>query len=441
MAGKRNYLIDEKLLPNRWYNLIADLPWDLPIVLHPKTKQPITEQDLVPIFARELIKQEMTKERWVEIPSEILDVYRLWRPTPLRRAYNLEKVLRTPARIYFKDESVSPTGSHKPNTAVAQVYYNKKEGINYVTTETGAGQWGSAVSFAANIFGIKALVYMVKVSFQQKPYRKTMMQLWGADVIPSPSQTTESGKAVLQEDPDCPGSLGIAISEAVEVAAKKDDARYILGSVLNHVLLHQSIVGLETQMQLKEAQEVPDVLIGCVGGGSNFGGFIYPFVREKLSGKLDVDIIAVEPKACPTLTRGDYKYDYGDSVGLTPFLKMFTLGYKFVPSPIHAGGLRYHGMAPVVSLLKEKGVIEAVAYEQTEIFEAASLFAKCEGIVPAPESAHAIKAVVDMAKKAREEKKEVCICFVLSGHGLFDLSAYEKFLSGKLEESGYGEKR
>ncbi len=427
----RNFIIDETKLPGQWYNLIADLPWDLPPIMHPVTKQPLEEKDLYPIFAEELVAQEFSKQRWIDIPDEVLEVYKLWRPTPLRRACNLEKRLNTPARIYFKDESVSPTGSHKPNTAVAQAYYNKKQGILRITTETGAGQWGSAMSFAANKFGLECRVYMVRISYEQKPYRKTMMQIWNAEVVPSPSDRTESGRQILKEDPNSPGSLGIAISEAVEDALKDDGTRYVLGSVLNHVLLHQSIIGLETVQQLKIAAEEPDVLIGCVGGGSNFGGFVYPFVKDKLDGK-GIDIIAVEPKACPTLTRGEYKYDFGDTAGLTPLLKMFTLGYKFVPSPIHAGGLRYHGMSPIVSLLADKGVIRAVAYEQKDIFEAAVLFAQSEGIVPAPESAHAVKAAIDEAMKAKEEKKEKTIVFMLSGHGLFDLSAYEKFLSNQL---------
>ncbi len=428
----RNFFLSEKDLPTRWYNLISDLPWELPPIIHPATNQPLEKKDLRPIFADELIEQEFTKEKWIEIPNEVLDVYRLWRPTPLRRALNLEKLLKTPARIYFKDESVSPTGSHKPNTAVAQAYYNKLQGVNRITTETGAGQWGSAIAFASNKFGLECRVYMVKVSFHQKPYRKTMMQIWNADVIPSPSQLTEAGRQVLQEDPDCPGSLGIAISEAVEDAAKDENARYVLGSVLNHVLLHQSIVGLETEKQLKLAGEKPDVLIGCVGGGSNFAGFIYPFVKRKIEGE-DIEMVAVEPTACPTLTSGEYKYDFGDSAGLTPLFKMFTLGYKFVPSPIHAGGLRYHGMAPVVSLLVDKKVVTPIAYTQRDVFEAAVLFAQTEGIIPAPESAHAVKAAIDWAIRAREEKKEICITFALSGHGFLDLLAYEKFLTQGFE--------
>ncbi len=428
----RNFHLTDKELPTRWYNLISDLPWELPPIIHPATNQPLEKKDLRPIFADGLIEQEFSRDRWVEIPDDVLDVYRLWRPTPLRRALNLEKALKTPARIYFKDESVSPTGSHKPNTAVAQAYYNKLQGIRRITTETGAGQWGSAIAFASNRFGLECRVYMVKVSFQQKPYRKTMMQVWNAEVIPSPSQFTDAGQQVLKEDPDCPGSLGIAISEAVEDAVKDESARYVLGSVLNHVLLHQSIVGLETEKQLELADEKPDILIGCVGGGSNFAGFIYPFVKRKIDGE-DIEMIAVEPTACPTLTSGKYKYDFGDSAGLTPLFKMFTLGYKFVPSPIHAGGLRYHGMAPVVSLLVDKKIVQPIAYAQKDVFEAAVLFAQTEGIVPAPESAHAIKAAIDWAIKAREEKKEICITFILSGHGFLDLLAYDKFLTKGLE--------
>ncbi len=428
----RNILLTDKDLPDKWYNLVADLPWEVPPIVHPVTRESLSERDLSPIFADELIRQEFSKERWIEIPNEVVEVYRLWRPTPLRRAVNLEKALDTPARIYFKDESVSPTGSHKPNTAVPQAYYNKIQGIKRITTETGAGQWGSAMAFASNKFGLECRVYMVKVSYEQKPYRKTMMRIWKAEVIPSPSKMTEAGRKILEEDPNCPGSLGIAISEAVEEAVKDEETRYVLGSVLNHVLLHQSVIGLETVAQFGLVDEEPDVLIGCVGGGSNFAGFVYPFVKEKLDGK-DLEIIAVEPKACPTLTKGEYKYDFGDTAGLTPLLKMFTLGYKFVPSPIHAGGLRYHGMAPIVSLLVDKGVVTPVAYEQKEVFEAAVLFAQTEGIIPAPESSHAVKAAIDWAIRAREEGREICIGFILSGHGFLDLSAYEKFLSGELD--------
>ncbi len=423
--------LSQKEMPRKWYNLLADLPWDLPPVLHPATNKPVSEDDLAPVFARELIRQEFTKERWIEIPEPVLEVYSGWRPTPLRRAIALEKALNTPARIYFKDESVSPTGSHKPNTAVAQAYYNRREGVKRVTTETGAGQWGSAMAFASNKFDLECRVFMVKVSYEQKPYRKVMMRIWGADVVPSPSDQTESGRKILEADPDSPGSLGIAISEAVELAVQDPDTRYVLGSVLNHVLLHQSIIGLELERQLAMIGEKPDVLIGCVGGGSNFGGFVYPFIPKKLDGE-EIEFIAVEPKACPTLTEGQYKYDFGDTAGLTPLLKMFTLGYDFVPSPIHAGGLRYHGMAPVVSLLVEKGIVSARAYDQREVFESAVLFAKAEGIVPAPESAHAVKCAIDEAIACREEGKEKVIVFALSGHGLFDLSAYERFLNGEL---------
>ena len=423
--------LSQKEMPRKWYNLLADLPWDLPPVLHPATNKPVSEDDLAPVFARELIRQEFTKERWIEIPEPVLEVYSGWRPTPLRRAIALEKALNTPARIYFKDESVSPTGSHKPNTAVAQAYYNRREGVKRVTTETGAGQWGSAMAFASNKFDLECRVFMVKVSYEQKPYRKVMMRIWGADVVPSPSDQTESGRKILEADPGSPGSLGIAISEAVELAVQDPDTRYVLGSVLNHVLLHQSIIGLELDRQLAMIGEKPDVLIGCVGGGSNFGGFVYPFIPKKLNGE-EIEFIAVEPKACPTLTEGQYKYDFGDTAGLTPLLKMFTLGYDFVPSPIHAGGLRYHGMAPVVSLLVEKGIVSARAYDQREVFESAVLFAKAEGIVPAPESAHAVKCAIDEAIACREEGKEKVIVFALSGHGLFDLSAYERFLNGEL---------
>ncbi len=423
--------LSQKEIPRKWYNLLADLPWDLPAVLHPATNEPVSEDDLAPVFARELIRQEFTKERWIEIPEPVLEVYGSWRPTPLRRALALEKALNTPARIYFKDESVSPTGSHKPNTAVAQAYYNRREGVKRITTETGAGQWGSAMAFASSKFDLECRVFMVRVSYEQKPYRKVMMRIWGADVVPSPSKETNSGRKILEADPNSPGSLGIAISEAVESAVQDPDTRYVLGSVLNHVLLHQSIIGLELEKQLAMIGEKPDVMIGCVGGGSNFGGFVYPFIPKKLHGE-EIEFIAVEPKACPTLTEGQYRYDFGDTAGLTPLLKMFTLGYDFVPSPIHAGGLRYHGMAPVVSLLVEKGIVTPRAYGQDEVFESAVMFAKAEGIVPAPESAHAVKCAIDEAIACREEGREKVIVFALSGHGLFDLSAYERFLNGEL---------
>ncbi|PIU82846.1 MAG: TrpB-like pyridoxal phosphate-dependent enzyme [Elusimicrobia bacterium CG06_land_8_20_14_3_00_38_11] len=425
-------LLSESELPQKWYNVQADLPEPLKPPLKPNGT-PVGPQDLSPIFPMELIKQEVSQERWIEIPDELLDIYKLWRPSPLCRARRLEKYLKTPARIYFKNESVSPAGSHKPNTAVAQAYYNKKAGIKRLATETGAGQWGSALSFACNLFGLKCTVYMVKVSYDQKPYRKFMMQVWGGKVFASPSNLTQSGRVVLTKNPDSPGSLGIAISEAVEDAATHDDTNYSLGSVLNHVILHQTIVGLETQKQLKIAGENPDILIGCVGGGSNFGGFAAPFVPEKLKGK-NIKIIAVEPTSCPTLTKGPFRYDYGDIAKLTPLLMMYTLGHSFVPPAIHAGGLRYHGMSPIVSLLFNKKIIEAVAYPQNTVFEAAVVFAKTEGILPAPETAHAIKCAIDEAIKCRETKQEKCIVFNFSGHGHFDMASYDKYLSGKLED-------
>ncbi|MFA5779650.1 MAG: TrpB-like pyridoxal phosphate-dependent enzyme [Elusimicrobiota bacterium] len=426
-------LLSESELPQKWYNVQADLPEPLKPPIKPDGT-PVGPQDLAPIFPMELIKQEVSQERWIEIPDELLDIYKLWRPSPLQRARRLEKYLKTPARIYFKNESVSPAGSHKPNTAVAQAYYNKKEGVKRLATETGAGQWGSALSFACNLFGLECTVYMVKVSYDQKPYRKFMMQVWGGKVFSSPTNLTQSGRVVLTKNPDSPGSLGIAISEAVEDAATHDDTNYALGSVLNHVILHQTIVGLETQKQLKIAGEKsPDILIACVGGGSNFGGFVFPFVPEKLKGK-NIRMIAVEPTSCPTLTKGPFRYDHGDIAKLTPLMMMYTLGHSFVPPAIHAGGLRYHGASPLVSLLLNKKIIEAVAYPQNPVFEAALTFAKTEGILPAPETAHAIKCAIDEAIKCRETKEEKCIVFNFSGHGHFDLASYDKFLSGKLED-------
>ncbi|MDD3089447.1 MAG: TrpB-like pyridoxal phosphate-dependent enzyme [Candidatus Omnitrophica bacterium] len=427
-------LLSEKEMPDKWYNIQADLPVPLKPALNPATGKPIGPEDLSVIFPMELIKQEVSLERWIEIPDELMDVYKVWRPAPLRRARRLEKALGTPARIYYKDESVSPAGSHKPNTAVAQVYYNKKAGIKKISTETGAGQWGSALSFACNLFGIECEVYMVRVSYDQKPYRKFLMHLWNGKVYPSPSDRTESGRAILKEDPNTPGSLGIAISEAVEVAAKSKDTNYALGSVLNHVLLHQSIIGLEAKAQLKKAGEKhPDVIIGCCGGGSNFAGLSFPFVKDKLDGK-PIKIIGTEPSACPTLTRAPYRYDFGDTAGMTPLIMMHTLGHKFVPPGIHAGGLRYHGMAPLVSLLVNQGFVEPRAYRQNSVFEAAVLFARTEGTVPAPETAHAIRAAVDEALRCKAENREECIIFNFSGHGHFDLAAYDVYLSGKLKD-------
>ncbi|MBD3378899.1 MAG: TrpB-like pyridoxal phosphate-dependent enzyme [Candidatus Omnitrophica bacterium] len=426
-------LLGEKDMPVSWYNIQPDLPAPLKPPVNPATGKPIGPEDLAPIFPMGLIQQEVSREKYIDIPDELMDIYRMWRPTPLRRARRLEKALGTPARIYFKDESVSPPGSHKPNTAVAQAYYNKKEGVRKIATETGAGQWGSALSFACNILGLECEVYMVRCSYDQKPYRKFLMHIWNGNVYPSPSERTESGKKILARDPDTPGSLGIAISEAVEVAAKNEDTKYSLGSVLNHVLLHQTIVGQEVRKQLDIAGEEPDVLIGCCGGGSNFAGFSFPFVKDKLDGK-DISIIGTEPTACPTLTKGPYRYDFGDTAQMTPLLMMHTLGHDFVPAGIHAGGLRYHGMAPLVSLLVDQKVIEPRSYHQNPCFEAAVLFARTEGIIPAPETSHAIRGTIDEALKCKETGEEKCIVFMFSGHGHFDLNSYDAYLSGKLED-------
>jgi len=431
--------LSEKEMPQKWYNINPDLPAQLPPPLHPGTGKPVGPQDLAPLFPMEVIKQEMSMEPWIEIPDDVLKIYKLWRPSPLHRARRLEKALKTPARIYFKNESVSPAGSHKPNTAVAQAYYNKQEGVKNICTETGAGQWGSALAFACQLFGIECKVYMVKVSYEQKPYRKMMMQTWGAKVFASPSNLTEAGRKILAEDPESTGSLGVAISEAVEDAVKTG-GKYSLGSVLNHVLLHQTIIGLEVQKQLKIAGEkTPDILIACTGGGSNFGGFAFPFIPDKLKGKKDIRIIAVEPASCPSLTKGLYAYDFGDSVGMTPLIKMCTLGHAFRPAPIHAGGLRYHGMAAQVSLLAKEGVIEARSYKQNACFEAAVLFARTEGFLPAPETSHAIKAAIDEAIRCRETGEEKCIVFNYSGHGHFDLNSYDKYLAGQLNDLEYSE--
>jgi len=437
---KKIYLT-EKEMPRQWYNINPDLPKPLDPPLNPQTGKPLGPDDLSILFPMELIKQEMSMENYIDIPEELVQIYRMWRPTPLVRAERLEKFLDTPAKIYFKNESVSPAGSHKPNTAIAQAYYNKKEGVKKLTTETGAGQWGSALSFACSLLGLDLTVYMVRCSYDQKPYRKFMMKIWGAECIASPSNTTESGKAFLKEDPDCTGSLGMAISEAVEVAAKSGGkTKYSLGSVLNHVLMHQTIVGLETKKQLEKAGVEPDILIGCVGGGSNFAGFAFPFVPDKMAGK-DIRIIAVEPIACPTLTKGPFAYDYGDTAKMAPIVKMYTLGHDFVPKPIHAGGLRYHGMSPQVSLLVNEKIIEAVALPQNPVFKAAMNFANTEGIIPAPETAHAIKAVVDEALKCKETGEEKVIVFNFSGHGHFDLAAYDVYLSGKLEDYEYPDEK
>ncbi len=427
--------LPEKQIPDAWYNILPDLPVPFEPYIHPGTKKPLTPDDLAPIFPMALIQQELSPKRWIDIPGEIIDIYRLWRPSPLYRAKKLEKVLKTPAKIYYKYEGVSPAGSHKPNTAIAQAYYNKKEGVKRLSTETGAGQWGSALSLAGALLGLEVEVYMVKVSYQQKPFRKSMMETWGAKVYASPTDRTEVGKKILAENSDSPGSLGIAISEAVEVAVKDPNTKYSLGSVLNHVLLHQTIVGLEAKKQMELAGDYPDVVIASCGGGSNLGGISFPFIYDKVTGKKpDLRTVAVEPTACPTLTRGLFDYDFGDTGQMTPLIKMFTLGHKFVPSGIHAGGLRYHGDSPLISLLHKQKIIEAVAYDQNPVFEAALLFTKNEGIIPAPESAHAIKAAIDEAIKAREEGKKKVILFNLSGHGHFDMVAYDDYLAGKLKD-------
>jgi tryptophan synthase beta chain len=436
MSSKR-VLLSESEMPTAWYNLMADLPGPPPPVLHPGTKQPVGPADLAPIFPEALIAQEMSPERWIEIPEEVRQVYSIWRPSPLVRATGLEKALKTPARIYFKDESHSPPGSHKPNTAVAQAYYNKKEGVRRLTTETGAGQWGSALAFGCSFFDLECKVFMVKVSYEQKPYRKSMMHTWGASVSPSPSEETEAGRKILAQDPDCPGSLGIAISEAVEAAVRDEHSKYTLGSVLNHVLLHQTVVGQEAQKQMELAGDSPDVVIGCTGGGSNYAGLAFPFVRQKLVDGKSIRFVAAEPRACPTMSRGQYRYDFGDTTELTPLIKMYTLGHSFVPPGIHAGGLRYHGMAPLISLLVDMGVMEPAAFHQVECFDAARLFATTEGHIAAPETSHAIRAAMNEAIRCREEGKEECILFNYSGHGLCDLGAYDKYFSGDLEDFEY----
>jgi tryptophan synthase beta chain len=432
MAEPRKILLPEDGLPSVWFNLAPSLPVQPSPYLHPQTREPVGPDALAPLFPMELIRQEVATDPWIDIPGPVLDTYRIWRPTPLVRALDLERALGTPARIYYKYEGGSPAGSHKPNTAVAQAYYNKAEGVRRLVTETGAGQWGSALSFACARFGLECLVYMVRTSYDAKPYRRSLMETWGARVVASPSDETGAGRAVLERDPDSPGSLGIAISEAVEVAAGAEDSHYALGSVLNHVLLHQTVIGLELKEQLAMAGIEPDVMVGCVGGGSNFGGFAFPLLADKLAGKVDTRFVAVEPTAAPTLTEGRYDYDLGDQAGMTPLMLMYTLGADFVPAPIHAGGLRYHGDSPLVSLLVKEGLVEAVAYPQSKVFEAAAQFARSEGHLPAPEPAHAIRAVVDEALRCREEGSAQTIVFNLCGHGHFDLKAYDDFLSGRL---------
>jgi tryptophan synthase beta chain len=420
-------LLGDEAIPKFWYNILADLPWPLPPALHPKTRLPLSSDDLAGLFPKSLVEQEMGHERLIEIPDEVLEAYKMWRPTPLHRAYRLERALDTPAKIYYKYEGGNPSGSHKLNTALPQAYFNRQEGIKRLTTETGAGQWGSALSLACSLFGLECRVFMVRISYDQKPYRRILMETWGATCIPSPSQTTQAGRNALAQDPETPGTLGIAISEAIEEALARSDTHYALGSVLNHVLLHQTVIGLEAKAQLASIGVMPDVIVGCVGGGSNFAGLALPFVPEKLSGR-KVKMVCVEPTATPSLTKGAYIYDYADTAGLTPLLKMHTLGKDFVPPKVHAGGLRYHGMAPIVSFLYDNGLLEAKAVEQQEAFSAAVIFARTEGVVPAPESAHALRVAINEATLAKEEGKNKVILLNLSGHGYLDLSAYDAYL-------------
>jgi tryptophan synthase beta chain len=440
MTDTVKYVLDETRIPKRWYNIVADLPSPPPPVLHPGTLQPVGPGDLAPLFPMALIMQEVSTEREVEIPEPVREVYRQWRPAPLFRARRLEKTLQTPAKIYYKYEGVSPSGSHKPNTAVPQAFYNAQSGVKKIATETGAGQWGSSLAFAGALFGIDIKVFMVRVSYDQKPYRRALMETYGAKCVASPSSETQSGRAILAQDPKHPGSLGIAISEAVEVAAKNEDTKYSLGSVLNHVLMHQTVIGIEAMAQMEMAGDDPDIVIACAGGGSNFAGLAFPFLGAQLRGGRKRRVIAVEPAACPSLTRGTYAFDFGDTAHLTPLVKMHTLGSTFTPPGFHAGGLRYHGMSPLVSHLKELGLIEAVAYHQTKCFEAAVQFARAEGIVPAPESSHAIRCAVDEALKCRSEGRGRTILFNLSGHGHFDMQAYTDYFAGKLEDRDYDEK-
>jgi tryptophan synthase beta chain len=440
MADSIKYLLDERRIPTTWYNLLADLPSPPPPVLHPGTLKPVGPDELAPLFPMALILQEVSTERAVEIPGPVRDIYRQWRPTPLHRARRLEQALGTPARIYYKYEGVSPAGSHKPNTAVAQAFYNKEAGTRRIATETGAGQWGSSLALAGALFGIEIQVFMVRVSYEQKPYRRALMETYGARCIPSPSRETQSGRNVLAQREDHPGSLGIAISEAVEVAAQCEDTKYALGSVLNHVLLHQTVIGQEAMAQMEMADDYPDVLVGCTGGGSNFSGLVFPFLGAQLRGGRKVRVVAVEPAACPSLTRGRYAYDFGDTGHLTPLAKMHTLGSSFTPPGFHAGGLRYHGMAPLVSHLKELGLIEAVAYHQKTCFDAGVMFARTEGIVPAPEANHAVKGAIDEALRCKEEGKARTILFNLCGHGHFDMQAYDDYFAGKLVDQAYDER-
>jgi tryptophan synthase beta chain len=440
MTTPTKYQLDEAQMPRAWYNIQADLPVALPPVLHPGTLQPIGPADLAPLFPMDLILQEVSTEREIEIPEPVREVYRLWRPSPLYRAHRLEKALGTPAKIFYKYEGVSPAGSHKPNTAVPQAFFNAAAGVKRLTTETGAGQWGTSLSFAGQIYGLEILVFQVRVSYDQKPYRRAVMETYGARCLPSPSTETAYGRSVLAERPDHPGSLGIAISEAVELAAQREDTKYALGSVLNHVLMHQTIVGLEAIEQMQMANAWPDVIVGCTGGGSNFAGITFPFIGHGLRGGVKPRIVAVEPAACPSLTRGRYGYDFGDTGKMTPLVKMHTLGSTFTPPAFHAGGLRYHGMAPLVSHLKELGLIEASAYTQTECFAAGVQFARSEGIVPAPEANHAVKGAIEEALRCKREGRAETILFNLCGHGHFDMSAYQKYFAGELRDESYDEK-
>jgi tryptophan synthase beta chain len=433
VVEQTKYLLDEDRLPRRWYNIRADMPSPPQPVLHPGTGEPVGPDDLAPLFPMELIQQEVSEEPEIAIPDEVLDIWRLWRPTPLYRAWRLEDALETKSRIFYKYEGGSPPGSHKPNTAVAQAFYNKKEGRTRLATETGAGQWGSALAFACQLIGLECKVYMVRISYDQKPFRRSLIHAWGAEIVPSPSEDTQSGQAVLADHPDSPGSLGIAISEAVEDAAGREDTAYSLGSVLNHVLLHQTVIGQEALAQMELAGAFPDVVIGCVGGGSNFAGLAFPFLREKIAGR-NIDVLACEPAACPTLTRGLFAYDFGDTSKLTPLVAMHTLGHDFIPAPIHAGGLRYHGVAPLISQLVRDGLIRAEAYLQNDVFDAAVRFARTEGIIPAPESAHAIYGAQESARAADEAGEERTILLNLSGHGHFDMAAYDNYFAGKLED-------
>jgi tryptophan synthase beta chain len=430
----RKITLSEKEIPERWYNVVADMPNKPLPPLHPATREPIGPDALAPLFPMELIKQEVTPEKYVEIPDQVRDIYSMWRPTPLYRAYGLEKALDTPAKIYYKYEGVSPSGSHKPNTAVAQAYYNKQEGIKRITTETGAGQWGSALAFACNLFDLECEVYMVKLSYLHKPYRKVMMNTFGAKVFPSPSTATEAGRKMLEQDPDTTGSLGIAISEAIERAATNDDTKYALGSVLNHVKLHQTIVGQEAIKQMEKAGDMPDIVIAPFGGGSNFAGLAFPFLRLNFEEGQNIRCIASEPSSCPKLTRGEFRYDFGDTVGMTPLLPMYTLGHKFIPAPIHAGGLRYHGAGVIVSQLLRDKLIEARAHNNVEVFKAGVTFARAEGIIPAPEATHGIATAIEEAEKCKEEGVSRTILFNLCGHGNFDMKAYEDYFEGKIEK-------